>query len=104
MPYSGVYIIYGLDRIKRCVFFSLYNEDAESNIDQERMLTRGNARKLNKGRYVRRLRKDSFAFRVVNHWNDLSNDVVLAQNLNTFKSKLNTHYKNHPLKFVPSFM
>ena len=54
--------------------------------------------------YVRRLGKDSFAFRVVNPWNKLPLDVVMAPNLNSFKSRLNVHYKNFPLKFCPSFM
>ena len=31
-------------------------------------------------------------------------DVVMAPNLNSFKSRLNVHYKNFPLKFCPSFM
>ena len=48
--------------------------------------------------------KDSFAFRVVNPWNKLPLDVVMAPNLNSFKSRLNVHYKNFPQKFCPSFM
>ena len=44
--------------------------------------TRGHPRKLSKSRYVRRLGKDSFAFRVVNPWNKLPLDVVMAPNLN----------------------
>ena len=59
---------------------------------------------LSKNRYVRRLGRDSFAFRVVNPWNKLPLDVVMAPNLNSFKSRLNVHYKNFPLKFCPSFM
>ena len=47
---------------------------------------------------------DSFAIRVVNPWNKLPLDVVMAPNLNSFKSRLNVHYKNFPLKLCPSFM
>ena len=50
----------------------------------------------------KRLGKDSFAFRVVNPWNKLP--LVMAPNLNSFKSRLNVHYKNFPLKLCPSFM
>ena len=31
-------------------------------------------------------------------------NVVMAPNLNSFKSRLNVHYKNFPMKFCPSFM
>ena len=57
-----------------------------------------------KNRYVRRLGRDSFAFRVVNPWNKLPLDVVMAPNLKSVKSRLNVHFKNFPLKFCPSFM
>ena len=53
---------------------------------------------------VRKLGKDSFAFRVVNPWNKLHLDLVMAPNLNSFKSRLNVHYENFLLKFFPSFM
>ena len=92
----------GIDRVSPTVFFSLFRDDEE--VISDRVVTRGNSRKIQKERYVRRLRKDSFAYRVVNPWNKLDNDVVLAPNINIFKSKLNIHYKNHALKFVPSFM
>ena len=91
----------GIDRMDANVFFSLHNEDEAGSVRAE---TRGHPRKLSKNRYVRRLGRDSFAFRVVNPWNKLPLDVVMAPNLNSFKSRLNVHYKNFPLKFCPSFM
>ena len=91
----------GIDRMDANVFFSLHNEDEPGSVRAE---TRGHPRKLSKNRYVRRLGRDSFAFRVVNPWNKLPLDVVMAPNLNSFKSRLNVHYKNFPLKFCPSFM
>ena len=91
----------GIDRMDANVFFSLHNEDEACSVRAE---TRGHPRKLSKNRYVRRLGRDSFAFRVVNPWNKLPLDVVMAPNLNSFKSRLNVHYKNFPLKFCPSFM
>ena len=83
------------------VFFSLHSEDEAGSVRAE---TRGHPRNLSKCRYVRTLGKDSFAFRVVNPWNKLPLDVVMAPNLNSFQSRLNVHYKNFPLKFCPSFM
>ena len=71
----------GIDRMDANVFFLLHNEDEAGSVMAE---TRGHPRKLSKSRYVRRLGKDSFAFRVVNPWNKLSLDVVMAPNLNSF--------------------
>ena len=66
--------------------------------------TRGHQRKIMNGRYNKSIKKYSFAYRVVNEWNVLNNDVVMAHNLNIFKSKLNIAWRLHPLKFLPSFM
>ena len=52
----------GIDRLDANVFFSLHNEDEAGSVRAE---TRGHPRKILKSRYVRRLGKDSFAFRVV---------------------------------------
>ena len=89
----------GIDKVSPEHFFEVH--DVSENID--RSITRGHSRKLSKGRYFRRLRKDSFAFRVVNPWNSLNDNVVSSPTLNIFKSRLNQHYKSHPLKFTPSF-
>ena len=43
-----------------------------------------------------------FSNRVVNAWNPLPNDVVLAPSLNPFKSRLNKFWHGHALKFTPS--
>ena len=42
-----------------------------------------------------------FSNRVVNIWNDLPESVVSAKNLNSFKSLLNSHWKNDQTKFSP---
>ena len=83
------------------VFFYIHNEDEAGSVRAE---TRGHTRKLSNNRYVRRLGKDNFSFRVLSPWNRLPLDVVMAPNLNSFKSSLNVYYKNFPLKFCPSFM
>lgn len=87
----------GIDKVSPEHFFSIQE-------DLTRPFTRGHSRKLFKGRYFRRLRKDSFAFRVVNPWNSLNEHIVMSPTLNMFKSRLNDHYKHHPIKFKPSFM
>ena len=59
-------------------------------------------KKISKSRYVRRLGKDSFALRVVNPWNKLPLNIIMASNLNSFKIRLIVHYKNSPLNFCSS--
>ena len=44
----------------------------------------------------------SFSNRVIDTWNALSDDVVTAPSINSFKNRLNKQWKNHPLKFTPS--
>ena len=34
-------------------------------------------------------------------WNNLPEEVVLAPNVNSFKSRMNNHMMNHPVKFSP---
>ena len=43
---------------------------------------------------------NSFSNRVVEKWNNLPEHVVMAPSLNTFKSRLNIYWQNHPNKFV----
>jgi ribonuclease P/MRP protein subunit RPP40 len=49
--------------------------------------TRGNCRRLMKTRSRLNITKFSFGRRVVNGWNSLSDDVVLASNVNKFKNR-----------------
>ena len=86
-------IIHGIDRINLELFF----EKSTST------RTRGHSCKLCKQRCKSRLRQNAFSIRVVDNWNNLPENVVNAPNVNTFKSRWNTHWKNHPLKFTPSF-
>ena len=56
--------------------------------------TRGNIYKLQKFTCHYNLRKYSFCSRVVNVWNSLPNEVVEADTLNIFKSRLDKHWLN----------
>ena len=47
--------------------------------------TRGNSKKLYLERTNNNLRKHSFSVRNISVWNNLNNDIVNAENLNTFK-------------------
>ncbi len=65
--------------------------------------TRGHSLCLEKQRHEKgaagSVRSHFFSQRVVNEWNQLPEDVVSAQTLNAFKSRLDKHWRNHPLRF-----
>ena len=62
-------------------------------------ITRGHPLKVAKPRWNTKLRQNSFRNRVVNDWNNLPNEVVCAPSLNSFKSRLDTHWSHLHYKF-----
>ena len=42
---------------------------------------------------------NSFYYRIVDTWNNLGNDVVIAESLNSFKNRLDNSWKDNPKKF-----
>ena len=81
-----------IDRVSINKFFTITDETT----------TRGNSLKLYKKRSRLNVRANVFSNRVVNAWNTLPNDVVLAPSHNSFKSRLNKFWHGHALKFTPS--
>lgn len=61
--------------------------------------TRGHPFKLYKERSRLNIRMNSFSNRVINTWNELPNNVVMAPSVNAFKGRLNQHWRGHPAKF-----
>ena len=55
---------------------------------------RGNALKLQKTRFRLDTRGNYFSIRAVDHWNRLSDSVVLAPSVNAFKSRLDKHWRD----------
>jgi len=45
------------------------------------------------------LRKYCFTNRIVNMWNSLPDNVILADNVNKFKNRLDKHWKMHDIVF-----
>ena len=86
-------IIHGIDRVNPNSFFQLVDS----------LRTRGHKFKISKQRSNTSFRLHSFSNRVVYVWNALSEHVVDSSNVNIFKSRLNSIWKNHPIKFTPSF-
>ncbi|XP_043200105.1 uncharacterized protein LOC122369431 [Amphibalanus amphitrite] len=61
--------------------------------------TRGHSWRLAKPHAVTRIRRNVFAVRVINDWNSLPSSVVDADSLNSFKNRLDTHWRH--LHFTP---
>ena len=89
------------DMIEVYKLFNKYTCKTEDvlKLDENQGRTRGNQRKLFKSAGHLEKVKNSFSRRVVHSWNSLPNEVVLADNLNIFKNRLDKTWSEHPLKF-----
>ena len=65
----------------------------------KKSVTRGHNLKLVNSRCHYDLRKYSFTVRVVNIWNSLPDSVISANNVNTFKNRLDKFWANQELIF-----
>ena len=78
-------IFKGFDRVNVNAFF-------EVAVDKR---TRGHKYKILKQRFKSILKKYSFSCRVVDSWNGLPDYGVDAPNINSFKNRLNSYWKNY---------
>ena len=67
---------------------------------QDYTSTRGHPLKIYKRRFRLNLRGNYFN-RIINTWNELPTNVVMAPTLNSFKTRLNKCWYGHPHKFEP---
>ena len=79
------------------------------NVDKKKLFrmsiytaTRGHSLKLLKTRSRLNIRANTFSNRVVENGNSLSEDIVHVPSLNSFKTRLNRFWHEHPYKFSPS--
>ena len=86
-------IITGIDKLESNLFFTINNREN----------TRGHKLKLSKPRSNTTLILHSFSQRIINTWNNLPEQVIETDNINIFKDRLNTHWKEDPGKFDPMF-
>ena len=61
--------------------------------------TRGNSNKLLVKRCRYELWKNFFSNRIVNMWNSLPDYVVMSDTINTFKNRLDAHWKHRDFLF-----
>ena len=76
-------IVHGIDRLDHEVFFELANTS-----------TRGHSLKLTKHWCKSNVRKDYFSHRIVDDWNSLTEDIVKAPSVDSFKARLDRFWEN----------
>lgn len=64
--------------------------------------TRGHQYKLQTRRCNRNIRLHNFTYRVVAPWNSLPDSVVTAPSVQAFERRLDSHWKDHPLRLDPA--
>ena len=64
--------------------------------------TRGHTLRIHQKRARTMKHNKSFSMRVVTTWNNLPEEVVTAESVNSFKTKLNNHWSSLENKFNPS--
>jgi hypothetical protein len=62
--------------------------------------TRGHSKKIAKPSIRTTLKKNSFSYRTIDSWNSLPESIIQAPSLNSFKNRLDKHWKDHPIKFL----
>jgi hypothetical protein len=63
---------------------------------------RGNSLKLQKNQYRLNIRRNYFSERIISTWNSVPEVVVTAPSINTFKSRIDNHWRNLPSLYEPS--
>ena len=63
--------------------------------------TRGNSLKLTKPRCRLNIRSNFFSARVISTWNSLPDSVVTAPSVNTFKNRIDDHWKDLITQYNP---
>ena len=67
------------------------NEDLLVREEIDRRSMRGHSMKLRKGRCLRDVKKYCFPQRCVETWNELSEEVITAKSIHSFKKKLDKY-------------
>ncbi len=81
------------------IIHEVYDPDAAPCLPRSLGPTRGHSMKLYQQRSSIDIRKHYFTNRVVKIWNSLSEDVINAPSVNSFKNRLDKYWENQPLKY-----
>ena len=83
------------------IMSGLYNIDPKDFFQvQTNSKTRGHSQKISKPSIRTTLKKNSFSYRTIDAWNSLPESIIQAPSLNSFKNRLDKHWKTHPIKFL----
>ena len=63
------------------------------------MCTRGHSKQIFKQRANLELRRNSFISRSTPIWNSLTEDIVSAPTINTFKNRIDKYWQNQPMLY-----
>ena len=78
----------------------LYDVDTTEMLPMStQSVTRGHNLKLVKNRSRLNIRANFFSQKVVNLWNNLTNDTVNSYSINTFKNRLDKEWKDKEYKY-----
>ena len=70
------------------------------NDTEQRFSTRTNSRKVVYNRANTNIRKNSFSIRIAKYWNKLPENIVNAPSINSFKNRLDKHWKDEELYYA----
>jgi hypothetical protein len=85
--------------------FSHYDPEASTiiklmNDTKQRFSTRTNSRKVVYNRANTNIRQNSFSIRIAKYWNKLQANIVSAPSINSFKNRLDKHWKEEELYYA----
>ena len=85
-------ILSGIDHLNSNLIVQLDNSNR----------TRGHSKKLIKPRVTSTIKQHTLGYRVIQDWNSLPEEVVTAENVNVFKTRLEKFWEDKDFKFDPS--
>ena len=98
-------------RRKRADMIQLYrimtgidNPQSSKFIKMEKGITRGHIFKAFKPRAFSKIKRNTLGYRAIDEWNTLSNSVVSSENINQFKTRLESFWETQEFKYDPSMI
>ena len=70
------------------------------NDTEQRLITRTNSRKVVYNRANTNIRQNSFSIRIAKYWNKLPENIMNAPSINSFKNRLDKHWKDEQMYYA----